>query len=368
MRMTVRCLYLRSSVSTQRTAFLTRNLLGLTEDGCALCPNFVALYAYELTHNRPLGKAGTISVSRVWKDYACVAASEVFDSGNGARLLLAELPGSTAPKREVSPFASEEMAFSFIAQSMIALTTFFSLGLVHNDCAHRNFVAQRVPTSVLAYQFPFAVVASTGVPSVLALRTSGIMWALTDFGCSTQKQFALKGDPRFPEGFDGTDSHRWLREYYYPDLATHVPKNASLLTCKTDMSEMMHPLETNLTDFERDVAYFLTETITRTEQDATRARINAYARAALAQFAAVPLAEQTATQHMHVTARVLSPQFVRKFFGHVQTSRFFAEHTVTAEQHIYRLPGLTEADALSNALANFLNSDVQMHALVRVNG
>jgi len=341
------------AVAEQRiAAFITRRVIGTDNPVLAHCPNFVSLYAYELTHNHPRFETCVFQFSRLWKNYACVAASEVFNAGNGEAVRLKHDPTAT------SPFETEEMAFSFIAQSLIAMTMLAAIGVSHNDTAHRNFVAHSAAAREVFYEFP----RDEHETSVLGIRTNGVLWALTDFGLSTQSHFKTTGDTRFPDNYDSARDAEYLRDEYFPAKEFRKRSGLFLLDEKKDDCGISHPLQCELSDFERDVAFFLSETIMQTREEPSRARICAYARAALEKFD-VPRTVQSASMHMEITRKVLSQDFTTQFFGARQAARFYATKP-EPYRHIYRLPTQLESQFLTEDLARLLNSELCLHSIV----
>jgi len=327
-------------------AFLTRHILRVDNPTLARCPNFAALYAYEFTNAYPRAADKQMHLSRLWRDYACVSVSEVFNAGNGERC------------HSGSPFETEKSAFSFVAQALIALSTLAMLGIAHNDTAHRNFVAHKVPAEQLVYEFPAE---SAGNSTLISVKTNGLLWALIDFGLASQTQFERTGDYRFPDNYDIAKRHGYLQRYYYPDRA---PRACTNLLMFDGNNYLIHALETELTDFERDVAFFLSESIAKTDNNTASARVNSYLRATLAEYC-VARELQSSQMFMQITQRVLSLAFTSRFFG-TETANEFYGTDIEPYTHIYRLP--TELDSLmmTRDLEQLLDSDVVLHSIVRV--
>jgi len=340
-------------------AFLTRKVLNVNNPTLSRCPNFVASFAYELTETVPL-MSRKRPARAIWTpNCSCVNVTETFQNGSAISLALPQPDGQIA---YVNALRSPKLAFSLIAQVLVAISCMSSIGLSHNDLSINNVVAQATPTRTLVYEFPGA----ESTPSelgALAINSQGFLFAVCDFGLASCNDWELAGDKRFDAETAHLPRHRRLGAYYWPETASvKPPKRRSLMTSDA-LDQPVHVLRCDIDVLERDVAFFLSTVAVFSSDCKESQLVHNFARAALREFD-VPGRLQTPEQLTRIVRRVLSPPFTAQHFG-AAISDFYM-HDVRPYTHVYRLPSPGEAMSLARSLVSLLQSDIEPQTLVRV--
>jgi len=362
--------YLRLLAAEARiNEYLTRRLLGVHKPWLARCPHFVAAYAYELTPVVPACVRGKMQSRTLTEQYACVMATECVDMGTAERVLFSVLDPALV---DASPLASECTAFSLIAQTLIAICAMAACGVSHNDLYLANVFATSTEMPVLVYEFPGACIATR--PRVY-LRTFHVLYLVGDFGVASHELWETDGDVRFSETSGADDSGEdddaktragSLHRFYYTSADVVAERRNGLLTVDAK-EKQVHALLYDLSRYERDVAYFLSNVVTTAQTLGESARrVVSFARVLLDEFD-VPGRLKDAAQLVDITQRVLSRDFVAGHFGtRTAAAFFFNADEVDAFTHVYALPSRNEALLMRADVHALLNKPVAPHSLVRV--
>lgn len=355
----------RLAVSEARIMhFLTRTMLSVAEPTLARSPNFVSIRAYELAYRFPSCEGGKMARPRKAGKYACVIAAELFDLGDARELLYSRINPRLVDKR---PLGCEKLAFSLIAQTLLAICCMATLGISHNDLALKNIFARETPPDAsLIFSYPLD---DPRLPTeYVGIKTQGVLFAIGDFGvasCSRWEQSG--GDVRFKTPNLEYGPHATLGSYYYGEDFCRITRKPGLILVN-NLGEVQHPLQVDVDTLERDVAYFLTTVISGAGQFEESRRIENFARAALAQYETKDRI-QSAAQIVAITKRILTPEFAKMYFDAERASDFFVSFDPSEPYcHVYRMPNKADGDYFERELVAFLNSEVVVDSFTLVDG
>lgn len=333
-------------------AFITEHLIGLKSPTIARCPNFVAQYGYEYTSVIPKLNNDSIMQCSLKKYTAVVTVGEVFDYGTAEEM-------EKLIEFDLCPLRNEKLAFSMIAQILIAIACLQTIGVSHNDLRLDNIFAHSTTDSALRYQFPSEKIFDPS--NMLCINSQSVMFAVGDFGIASCEAWETSGDMRFEKPNLEYGRHATLGTYYFDERQRMARKSGML--CSDWKGNLAHPLMCDLDTRERDISAFLTQVVLDSER-LKSFRIAQYARDVLKEFD-VEGRLQSAKQIMEITKRVLSPEFTNTRFGDMVASKFYASSDVLPGEHIYFLPNEFDGRYMERELEKLLQEDCQLDSLFR---